>query len=334
MSAKVRITSEKYKNVSALRVESAALVLTLIPESGGKIQSIYDKRWQKEILYQSGRDEFRKASYGAKFESGDVSGFDEVFPTIDECFYPSGPWLGTPIPDHGEVWALPWDYEIVGRSVFLRAHGIRFPYQIEKKVEFLRESCIRLSYQAVNFSNFDFEFIWCPHPLFLCNENTRVVLPPSVKQVVSTCSLENKLGEYGSIHPWPVTKTLDGEPYDISDVMHPPYAGKCEKFYAVDRPLEGWCALQNQLSGETIGLSYPAERLPYLGVWEGIIDGRYVTALEPVTGALDRLDVARLAKKSAVIKAGSKHVWYLNLTLERTGEISDIDLNGRISCVH
>jgi hypothetical protein len=326
----IRISHQKYKNVDALLMESDFLAITIIPESGAKIQNIYDKDRRKEILYQSERKEFRRSSYGAKFESGDVSGFDEVFPTIDECLYPSSPWIGKLVPDHGEIWALPWTYTVDRKSILLSVYGVKFPYRIEKKVEFLRDNCFRLSYKAVNFSDFDFDFIWAPHPFFVCEEHTRVVLPPSVKKVVSTCPLENKLGKYGSIHSWPVTETSTGEKYDISDVLHPQYAGKCEKFYAVDRPLEGWCALQDTLSGETIGLSYPIDKLPYLGVWEGIIEDRYVTALEPVTGALDRLDVARRAGKSAVIKAGSNYEWFLNLTFETVNEINDIDLDGCI----
>lgn len=327
---KISISHVKHKNVNALLMESDLLAITIIPESGAKIQSIYDKDRQKEVLYQSGREEFRKSTYGAKFESGDVSGFDEIFPSIDECFYPTCPWIGIPVPDHGEVWALPWDYEVDENSITLSVYGVRFPYRIEKKVKFLRDNCFRLSYKAFNLSNFDFDFIWSPHPYFVCEENTRVVLPPSVKKVISTCSLDNKLGDYGTIHPWPITETSTGEEYDISDVLHPKYAGKCEKFYAVNKPLEGWCALHNTLSGETIGLSYPSDRLPYLGVWEGIINDKYVTALEPVTGALDRLDMARLAGKAGVIKARSNYEWFLNLTFDTVNEINDIDQDGYI----
>ena len=330
MPMKINISQVKHKNVNALLMESDLLAITIIPESGAKIQSIYDKNRKKEVLYQSERDEFRKSIYGAKFDSGDVSGFDEIFPSIDECFYPTSPWTGTIIPDHGEVWALPWDYKVDENLITLNVHGVRFPYRIEKEIEFLRDNCFRLSYKAFNLSEFDFDFIWSPHPYFVCEENTRVVLPPSVKEVISTCSLENKLGEYGTIHPWPVTKTLTREVYDISDVLHPKYAGKCEKFYAVNKPHEGWCALHNVSSGETIGLSYPNDKLPYLGVWEGIINDKYIAALEPVTGALDRLDVAKLAGKTGVIKARSKYEWFLNLTFQTAKEINDINQDGYI----
>ena len=196
-------------------------------------------------------------------------------------------------------------------------------------MEFLSDNCFRLSYKAFNLSDFDFDFIWSPHPYFVCEENTRVVLPPSVKEVISTCSLENRLGDYGTIHSWPVTETSTGEKYNIADVMHPKYVGKCEKFYAVNKPFEGWCALYNTLSGEAIGLSYPNDKLPYLGVWEGIINDKYITALEPVTGGLDRLDVSKLSGKAGVIKARSKYEWFLNLTFQTVNKINAIDQDGR-----
>ena len=131
---KINISHVKHKNVNALLMESASLAITIIPESGAKIQSIYDKEWQKEVLYQSGRRKFQKSTYGAKFDSGDVSGFDEIFPSIDECFYPAWPWTGTPVPDHGEVWALPWDYKVDENLITLNVHGAGSPIGSGKKL--------------------------------------------------------------------------------------------------------------------------------------------------------------------------------------------------------
>jgi hypothetical protein len=61
-----------------------------------------------------------------------------------------------------------------------------------------------------------------------------------------------------------------------------------------------------------------------------MINNQYITALEPVTGALDRLDMAKLASKAGVIKARSKYEWFLNLTFETVNEINDIDQDGHI----
>lgn len=323
-----QIFPSTYKNISCIVMESDSLVVKIIPESGGKIQSIFDKRLNKEYLVQSPHAEYIRSTYGSDYGAGDVSGFDEVFPSIEQCFYPLPPWQGTRVPDHGEVWALPWDLQTKDQSMTLSVNGVRFPYRLQKKVEFIRDNAIRLSYVAENLSHFDFYFAWAAHNLFVTEPGTRIVLPPSVNKVFSTCSRKNQLGKFGGIHDWPVT-TYNGEPYDISDA-NPKYSDLCEKYYAMGQVAEGWCALHHPQSGATIGLSYPIDQVPYLGVWEGIMNNQYVTALEPCTGDLDFLDTAIQWGRCSVIKAKSKYEWYLNLVFDNVKKISSIDKNGII----
>lgn len=324
----VNIYEALYKNINCIVMETDRLVVKVIPESGSKIQSIYDKLLKREYLYQSPNKEFIKSTYASNFGDGDLSGFDEVFPSIEQCFYPSGPWKGTNIPDHGEVWALPWEYKIDGATVTLNVSGVRFPYRLEKRIEFLSENIIRISYNALNPSNFDFYFTWAPHTLFNCEQDTVITLPDSVKKIISTCSVENKLGKFGNCHSWPTT-VIGEEAYDISKV-YPKYPGKCEKYYAMGQVREGWCALRGITSGVTIGLSYPVDKVPYLGVWEGIINGRYVAALEPCTGDLDYLDTAVQWSRACSIKARSEYEWYLNFSVQNIKSIKEINSDGII----
>jgi hypothetical protein len=323
-----KIYKTNYKNIQCLAMESPRLLIKIIPESGSKIQSIFDKKLQKEYFFQSPHEEFISSTYGSNFGLGDLSGFDEVFPSIEACFYPLEPWKGTRIPDHGEVWALPWDCDLQENSILMSVYGVRFPYRLTKKIEFLSENIIRINYEAENLSDFDFHFAWTSHTLFCCEEDTVIVLPPSVKKVFSTCSVENKLGKFGEIHSWPVTN-INGESYDISKV-YPKYPEKCEKYYAMGNVTEGWCALHNSLTGNTIGLSYPIDKVPYLGIWEGIVNGQYITALEPCTGDLDYLDTAIQWNRVSVIKAKSVYKWYLNLTFDTVTGVNHIDENGLI----
>jgi len=46
---KINISQVKNKNVDALLMESDLLAITIISESGAKIQSIYDKEWKSEL---------------------------------------------------------------------------------------------------------------------------------------------------------------------------------------------------------------------------------------------------------------------------------------------
>lgn len=325
----IRIYESAYKDMRAITMESPGLKITVIPESGGKIQSICDKSYDKELLVQSDDPCFKRSNYDSEYACGDVSGFDEIFPTIEPCFFPNGPWQGIRVPDHGEVWALPWSHSVNDNALTLHVHGVRFPYRLEKKIRFLRDKAFRISYHAENLSDFELPFIWAPHALWLCDEDMRIVLPPSVKKVISTCSLPNRLGLFGTIHDWPQT-IVSGESYDICQI-YPKYEGKCEKYYAMGDQSEGWCALQGTTTGYTIGMSYPINKVPYLGVWEGIMNGRYVTALEPCTGALDALDTAMQWGKARSIQPHSSYDWYLTVTLDNvTGTIFSIDADGDI----
>jgi hypothetical protein len=325
---KTLITNASYKNTNALVMESRRLIVTVIPESGSKIQSIYDKQLNKEYLFQSSSETFTYSTYNASFAAGDTSGFDEIFPSIESCIYPADPWKGVIVPDHGEVWSLPWEHSIKDNAIWMSTHGVRFPYRLEKSIEFVREDCIRIKYRAINLSHFDFRFIWAPHILLECGEDTEIVLPPSVTKIYSTCSVDNRLGKFGEIHNWPVA-TIKGEEYEVSKV-YPKYPGKCEKYYAYGKIEEGWCALHNQSSGDLIGLSYPIDKVPYLGVWEGIMDGKYVTALEPCTGDLDFLNIAMLTDRAATLKANSQYEWFLNICVGTAQRIGAINMDGII----
>ncbi len=181
-----KISRSKYKDIDCLILENGKLAVTVIPECGGKIQSIYDMEKKKEYIWQSPWEHFRKGQYDSLFESGEFSGFDDMFPTVSECYYPSGPWKGTKVPDHGEVWSLPYDFEIKDDSVVLSVNGVRFPYRLQKTLSFSDASILRIDYKAFNLTGFDFDFIWAAHPLFNCNESMEIVFPKSVKICVLT----------------------------------------------------------------------------------------------------------------------------------------------------
>ena len=326
----INIYKTEYKNQECIALENERLIVKVLPQCGSKIQSIYDKSKAKEYLYQTPYKDYTKSEYDTLFENGEFSGFDEMFPTISECFYPSGPWKGIKVPDHGEVWSLPWDCNIDGTSVSMSVYGVRFPYRVEKKLSFIKENVIRISYKAVNLSSFDFEFIWAAHPLFNCSENTVIVLPKSINSVINTVA-SKRLGDFGMIHNWPITSTPQGEEYDMSRIS-PESLKVYEKYYALGKVKEGWSALYDVKTKEVIGLSYPIEKVPYLGLWvnEGGYGNQYNAALEPCTGALDRVDTAKQWNQVSVIKAKGEYEWFLNLTFDTAEKINYIDESGEI----
>lgn len=326
----IKIYDGQYKDQKCVVLDGEKLRIKVLPDFGGKIQSIYNKEKNKEYLYQSPWEEYKKPSYDTIFEDGEFSGFDEMFPSITKCAYPSEPWKGIMVPDHGEVWSLPWDYKIEGSVILLNVYGVRFPYKLEKKIEFINNYLIRTSYRLTNLSSFNFEFIWAAHALFNCNENTRIILPKAVKKIINTVP-SKRLGGYGTIHNWPVTTTPEGIDYNMSRIS-PESSNLYEKYYVYGKIDEGWCALQDTKSKEVIGLSYPVDKVSSLGFWinEGGYAGQYNAGLEPCIGALDRIDTAKQYEHVGLIKAKSEVNWFLNITFCTSDTVNYIDGEGNI----
>jgi len=306
-----------YRTKKSIVLENALLKVTLVPCMGGKIASIIYKPHETELLWQNPSDGFVTSEYDSAFADGDMSGIDDMFPTIDECFYPDGPWKGTRLPDHGEVWALPWDYQVNENEVTLSVLGVRIPYKLTKILS-LKEQKVELRYELSNLSPFSFKFIWVLHPLFKVDEFTRIILPECVKQVINVGNSQSRLGAYGSTHSWPITKDCLGEVYDMSKIL-PPEKGSCDKYYVLNSTPEGWCALLNKRNKLEIRVAFTKEQVPYLGIWvnEGAYHEQYNVALEPCTGAFDKVDIAAQWDAVSTISAMGTYKWNLSIEVKQ-----------------
>ncbi len=310
----IKIYKGKYKNVFSIIIESKVLRVNILPQYGAKIQSIFQKEKQKEYLFQSEGKYFKKPEYGIFFEKGECSGFDDMFPSISTCYYPVKPWQGIKVPDHGEVWSIPWDYELKDDSIILSTHGVRFPYKLIKKISLKNNNILNIEYKAINYSNYNFDFIWAAHPLFNCSENTKIILPESVDKVINVYNESKRLGKYGKVFSWPIANTgLDNE-YDMSKISSKK-RNLCEKYYILNDLDLGKASLYDTKTGDLITLRYPIDKVPYLGVWinEGGFLGQYNVALEPCTGAFDRVDFAKQWNRISTIEAKNKYEWFLEM---------------------
>src|SRR5512133_2380160 len=134
----------RYKDQPAVTLESAMLAAQFLPGIGAKLCSLVYKPAGVELLLQRPAPEYRQAPYDGDYVAqGECSGFDEMFPSIDRGFYEAYPWRGTPLPDHGEVWSLPWEYSERDAELEFSVHGVRFPYRLEKWVRFTDEGTLR-----------------------------------------------------------------------------------------------------------------------------------------------------------------------------------------------
>ncbi|TGB01669.1 DUF5107 domain-containing protein [Halobacillus salinus] len=295
-----------FQGIDAVCIENDAVRCILLPSYGGKMVSLYDKQADYEWLFQSERG-LEIPPYGADFSAYDSSGFDEMFPGIDQGPHPTWPHI---IPDHGEVWAMPWEFTEQAGALHLQVKSAVFPYTLHKKLS-LTENGIHIEYEATNHSEKEFPFIWTPHALLRLRDDSRIEVPAHLDNVINVEQGTRHLGTWGKQHAYPLTQSLSSqEDIDLSK-LQPLEDGTIEKVYFAERLKEGWCSLVQPEIGKKLTYHFPHEKVPYLGVWKtrGGYRGEYNVALEPCTGLFDDVYVANKIGKCSNIPAHGTYEW-------------------------
>ena len=310
-------TEEAIDGRRLIRGRSEGVEVALLPEVGGKMISLRSAAG-REWLWQTPRRPYRRPEYGGAFEAYDISGFDECFPGIGEGPYPLAPWEGVTVPDHGEVWTLPWDASVDGETLVLSVHGVRFPYRMEKRLT-IEGAGVRIAYRLENLSPFALRYLWSAHPLFDARPGMRVELPAGVS-VRTDWSKDGRLGELGARHDWPRTTDASGGAVTL-DVLPSTGSGFADKLYT-DRLRTGspaTCRLVDLETGEYVGFTFDPSEVPYVGVWLNMdgwpLSGAtcFNVALEPCTGYPDRLDYAIARDEAATLAPRAVNEWTLRL---------------------
>ena len=320
--AAVKVSASRYKNKDCIILSSGAIAATVIPSPGGKLASLVELSSGYEHMVQRAGPAYRDQPYDGVYTDGECSGFDDMFPTIDECHYESFPWKGVLLPDHGEVWSLPWEHEVDGGTLVLRVRGVRLPYLLEKRVSIPAERTLRIDYTLSNETPFDMDFLWAAHVMAHLEEGSRILLPRCCTTAVTALSRSGRMGRYGDAVSWPEFTGPDGTRHR-GDVSRQASTADMEKYYFRDALDEGWCAVRAP-GGRLLALSFPAATVPYLGILlnEHAWDDRDNIFLEPCTASFDRIDAARLRGQSSTVKARSTYAWHLCMTVDHlaTGE--------------
>jgi galactose mutarotase-like enzyme len=319
---------ERYKDVEAAVLENEVLRAAVLPAFGSKLASLVYKPLDCELLWQNPGPLYRRTTYAAAYTEGEFSGFDEMFPTISRCFYERDPWSGVELPDHGEVWTIPWSHSIQSDELRLQVHGVRLPYRLEKRVR-LEGGCLRLAYRVQNLAPVDMDFLWAAHPLFNACPGMELVVPEGMNRIVNSVA-GRRLGPYGAQYDFPMARLPEG-PFAL-DRVPPKNADGYQKYYFCGRVPAGWCLLYDPEHRLNIGFSYPARAVPYLGIWlnEGGLAGQYNIAPEPATAAMDRPDLARMWGTSSVLETHGTLEWHLNITVEAGGKAAGVTEDGRL----
>jgi hypothetical protein len=314
----VRMEKARAGQLDAVRISEFGVSVTVVPQLGAKIASIV---WQaEEFLFQNASRSLRAARYGAPYSEFDASGFDECVPSIGACLYPAQPWEEVMVPDHGEIWSIPWTVEQASSVLRCSVDGVRLPYRFSRSMELLPDPGLRLKYRIENCSQLTFPFIWSAHPLLRIDRGMRLYLPEAVSLIIDW-SKNERLGMPLCNLPWPVAIDRNGNRVDLS-VIEGAEAGVVDKLYT-SRLQEGWCGLHDPATGRWVAMVFRTDLIPYLGLsinqggWPMDGPGYFNLGLEPCNGFPDRLDLAIKHGSYTTVGPNDSLDWQFDLLLGR-----------------
>jgi galactose mutarotase-like enzyme len=320
------ITHNTVNDFEVVQVNTGALSLGLIPELGGKIFSLKDLRTGREWLWQNPRLAYKRVQHGSSYiTEADTGGWDECFPTVAACYYPSPPWAGAVLQDHGELWSQAAMLDIIERqnqiTLRTRWHGVALSYAFERSVTLTSASAhLLIEYVAVNQTDAPMHFIWCAHPLLAIEPGMQLLLPLSVRFNRSLAIPADLIAQDSDLS-YPSSLCVGTNEIDLTSL---PDASAAIAFKLWSNPLsEGWATLRAQ-DGE-FRMYWDAARLPQVALWMNIGawagDGghpHYNLGLEPCIGAQDSLAEA-ITKHNlfATLSPQSARTWRLEIQLTK-----------------
>lgn len=304
-----------WRGMPALQIQSDRLRVVTTPGLGAKITSLYDRVANYEWLVSPPGKPFGPVDYGAPFTSQDMSGWDDMYPSIKSCSYPvPGPYYGTPVPDHGEIWAVPWLVEsIASDRVTVSVDGRALPYRFQRTMLFEDAATLTLRYAVTNTGSHPLAGLWAAHPQFTATDSTRVILPETVTEMYNARDIP-AWGAYGVCYSWPQAVNQHGEVVQL-DRIAPPDARTCRKLYVPpETPIE-WAALAEETDAHWLLMRWDPAQIPYLGIWvdEGAANEVSTVALEVSDGFHDALPIAWENRRCPVLAPGETRKWEVSL---------------------
>jgi galactose mutarotase-like enzyme len=264
----------------------------------------------------------KAANYGDQYDLYDISGFDECFPNIGISQDPKN--IGVTLPDHGEIWSLPWDVTDEVNGVSATVLGKLFDYRFSRKLS-LKSNKLAIEYSVSNIGDSEITYMWSAHPLFAIDENMKIEITGNPK-MSKEFGFGGRIGPDGdnwyeghlSEHVWPSVLGANGQISDMSEVsLDKVLTDKV----VLDAPVDGLVSLKKLSSGRSLTMKFSPLELPFLGIcynfgaWPLTGEPATWVALEPTTGKTDRLDECAELDCARVLPPKSNANWSLEIEL-------------------
>lgn len=161
--------------MNVITLGNERLQFEILPDCGGKIRSLVDRRSGKEWMWSNPNLPQQLPVYAWNFEKHlDTGGWDEIFPSVVPCDLD-----GLPVPDHGDLVSLPWEVLELGDEVLAMQSTARsIPATLRRDIRLARGApAFVLEYTLANNSAREWPFLIATHPLLDLAPGSRLELP-------------------------------------------------------------------------------------------------------------------------------------------------------------
>ncbi len=219
-------------------------------------------------------------------------GWQEIFPNGGVPSFANGTNYG----QHAEVFALPWDVQIIeddesAVAVRFTVRAQKTAARIEKTLRIVSgEPVFHITERLVNESDVPVRAMWGHHITFgapFMKPGCTISVPDNMKLVVSPMDDPRRI-DRAAAPAWPVMTGADGQPLDLSVIPEQGVASEmlCLTGFPGD---EAWYTIEDKDRGIGAKVRWDARQMPYLWFWQefGAIEGYpwfgrvYVQGLEP-----------------------------------------------------
>lgn len=254
-------------------------------------------------------------------------GWQELFPHGSK---PADAY-GARLPQHGEVWGLPWEVRVEEDSPARVSvtFGVRtrlLPFVLERRMSLSAESpVLEIDETACNLGGCAVDFLWGHHPAF-----GAPFLSGACTLYAPTRTVNVNLKQSTT---WPVGEA-SGRREDFS--RPPPPGSRAGRMLYLQDLSDGWYALVNDRLKVGFGMRWDARRFPVVWIWQEAHAGQgspwfgnaYAMAVEPVS----HMPFARERGEPLLkLKPGGKmRARFLALAIPGGRPVKNIDPAGKV----
>ncbi len=279
-----RTSREKRYGFETIMLENDLVKISLFPEYGAKIWDFIYKPICHNFLYHHPRVEPRTPVFGMPVDNWWCGGIDECLPTGWACEY-----KGENLPDLGELWPLPWEYEVIKESedeveIYLRRATVIFPVLVERWMSLKKgEKSLFMKHKITNLSSLELEFNWGIHPTFDISPNWEIDIPAE-EVIIEHSYPDDWLGKRWEKYKWPYAVDKKGERIDMRKI--PPMEENTHDLHYACELKDGYLRLFNRK--ENLGIKLTFDKEIFKAVWLWLVyggwRGLYLVGIEVWTG--------------------------------------------------